>query len=179
MPRQARLINRKLTKRRERKGKFRLVVFGFKLSSLGANYLHLIMFSTRLGTWTTCKTNLVKLLLTIQRSRRGKTSKWPFVVFKISVVLSEQKYAYLHAVERVEIQYNFCLWSCRIKFVDYFISFGNPHLVGVIYIKYVMSSSELENCGAFSRLLILDYYDLDTDQIWSKLLESAIKKRKC
>lgn len=39
------------------------------------------------------------------------------------------------------------------------------HLVGVIYIKYVMSSSQLENCGAFSRLLILDYYDLDTDQI--------------
>ena len=62
MSRQARLINRKLTKRKERKGKFRLVVFAFKLSSLTANYLHLIMFSTRLGTWTTCKTNLVKLL---------------------------------------------------------------------------------------------------------------------
>ena len=39
------------------------------------------------------------------------------------------------------------------------------HLVGVIYIKYVMSLSQLENCNAFSRLIILDYYELDTDQI--------------
>ena len=109
MSRQARLINRKLTKRKERRGKFRLLVFGFKLLSLGANYLHLIMFSTRLGTWTTCKTNLVKLLFNNSKVTEGKHSQMTFCCFKISVVLSEQKYAYLHAVERVEIQYIFCV----------------------------------------------------------------------
>ena len=81
MLRQARLINRKLTKREERKGKFRLVVFVFKLSSVAANYLHLIMFSTRLGTWTTCKTNLVKLLFSNSKVTEGKHFQMSFCCF--------------------------------------------------------------------------------------------------
>ena len=83
-----------------------------------------------------------------------------FAVLKISVVLSEQKYAYLHAVERVEIQYIFVCDPLELS-----LQITSFRLVGVIYIKDIMSSSQLENCSAFSRLLILDYYDLDTDQI--------------
>ena len=82
MLRQARLINRKLTKREGRKGKFHLVVFVFKLSSVAANYLHLIMFSTRLGTWTTCKTNLVKLLYNnYSKVTEGKYFQMTFCCF--------------------------------------------------------------------------------------------------